>query len=106
MTEFSFLLELLLEHKLPKVTKERVTERIKEIEMAQRNTAPAVHRSPTVQIQAQSTLAAMDRHAAEEPVVNVAQTPATQAALASRQAAISESLVGKINKETGRPRKF
>lgn len=41
-----------------------------------------------------------------QPVAVIAQTPAAQAAMASRQAAINASLSGKVDKETGRPRKF
>ncbi len=70
--------------------------------------------------QAPSTLALMAKHGDigcippgplpelpfVEPVAIVAQTPATVAALQSREAAISAALSGKIDKVSGRPRKF
>lgn len=40
------------------------------------------------------------------PIDAIAQTPAAAAAIASRQQAINESLAGKTDKATGRPRKF
>lgn len=109
MTELSFLLELLLNHKLPRLTKDLIAERIKEVEASY---SPA-RRIPTQTVQAiagvpqaASTIAAMERQAIEAPVAVVAQTAATQAALASRATAIAEAIAGKVNKETGRPRKF
>jgi hypothetical protein len=39
-------------------------------------------------------------------VEQIAQTPATMAAMASREQAIAESIAGKVDKVTGRPRKF
>lgn len=106
MTELGFLLELLLNHKLPRSTKEFVTQRVKDVELGQRN----IVRAPLVlnaQAQAPSTLAALERQAVEGATVAVvAQNATTQAAMASRAAAISESMSGKVNKDTGRPRKF
>lgn len=107
MTELGFLLDLFLNHKLPKATKELVSSRIKEVEASY--SAPRAIPAQTISgvPQAASTIAALERQAREvEPVIAIAQTGATQAAMASRQAAIAESFAGKVNKETGRPRKF
>lgn len=73
-------------------------------------TVSGVHQAP-------STLAAMARHGdiqpvvmpiiqAPEPVAVIAQTPATAAAMNSRNEAINAALSGKIDKVNGRPRKF
>lgn len=126
MTELSFLIDLLLNHKLPKTTRDAVAERIKAVEAmgAKGYEIPAHARAVRDNLvggvpQAPSTIAAMARHGifpvaqtAEElppeppPVAVIAQTPAAAAALASRQQAINESLSGKVDKQTGRPRKF
>lgn len=123
MTELSFLLELLLNHKLPKVTREAVTLRIKEVEamLSAKNTGvsinpPAAANIPmpshlSIATQAPSTLAAMARNGFQEvpktiPIEQIAQTPAAAAALASRQQAIQDSRAEKIDRTTGRPRKF
>lgn len=119
MTELAFLLELLLNHKLPRPTKVAVTERIKEVEQRlgnatlQRPAAPLQSQGfipPHLANQAPSTIAAMARHpdlaaALEQPAV-VAQTPAAQAALASRQQAIAIATSGKEEKGRTSPRKF
>ncbi len=115
MTELSFLLELLLNHKLPKATREAVTIRIKDVEaslsisrpLAQVQAYPAV----TIAPQSPSTMAAMARNGFQEvpkaiPIEQIAQTPAAAAALASRQQAIQDSISEKIDRTTGRPRKF
>ena len=129
MTELSFLVDLLLNHKLPKATRDAVASRILEVE--QLLCPPGVAYAPMPSFvpdklrpqgvpQAASTLAAMARHpdlfvgqvqampvaAPPEPVAVIAQTPAAVAAMNSRQQAIAESLAGKIDKQTGRPRKF
>lgn len=129
MTETSFLIELLLEHKLQKSTKDLIKQRIKELEQERplaMRPAPMPHvattlPNPTGVPQSASTLAALARQEAEqgkpapielaptpppEPVAVIAQTPAAMAAMASRQQAISESIAGRVNKDTGRPRKF
>lgn len=73
MTELSFLLELLLNHKLPKATREAVTARIKDVEMmlGARATAPGpyiAYAPPPAAVpahlanQSPSTIAAMMRH--------------------------------------------
>lgn len=126
MTELTFLLELLLNHKLPAATKKVVHDRIKEVEVTfmsrpinNVNPAPAPKPLPPhIAMQAPSTQRLMLKHEAlegatampeelpapppVEPVAVIAQTPATVAALNSRQ----EALAGKLNPATGRPRKF
>lgn len=133
-TELSFLVELLLNHRLPKATREAVGARIKEVEeqrplYGQMNPPPA-HRAiqpqavpAALQGQAPSTIAAMMRHpdliaqmgataAPPEtppepaPVAVIAQTPAAAAAMQKRQEALSIQLSGKpLKGETG-PRKW
>lgn len=132
MTELSFLIELLLNHDLPKATKDLIASRIKEVE--QKISAPITHIATTgfitpttdqLQIkmvpgtyQAPSTLAAMARHNGTTvslpivpepppvPVETIAQTPATAAAMNSRNQAISDAISGKIDKTSGKPRKW
>ncbi len=129
-TELSFLIELLLKHKLQPATRDLVAERVKEVEgklsdssfvlrpLDESRMHYPVAQSQPASKQAPSTLAAMARHeamglvavptpeAAPVPGVAVAQTPQAQAAISSRNQAIRESLAGKIDKTTGRPRKF
>lgn len=88
MTELSFLIDLLLNHKLPKATKDAVAARIKDIEQASPQPRPSI------------------QPIAAPQVAQVAQTPAAQAALAQRQALINEAMSGKLNKDTGRPNKY
>lgn len=124
MTELSFLLDLLLNHKLQKSTRELIAARLKEISdgvplqaAAVRSVALPAHMAQ----QAPSMQAIMARNpdlaghaptiniAASEPaapVAVIAQTQAAVAAMNSRQQAINESLAGKVDKNTGRPRKF
>ncbi len=135
MTELSFLLDLLLNHKLPKPTKEAVSQRIKHVEMMLTQTSVQLQMRPPpgaitgigpVQVvpphligQAPSTIAAMMRHGDAPPVppppsqdnppaapVMIAQTPAAQQALAERQAAIAGAISGKPEKGRTSPRKF
>lgn len=121
-SELSFLIELLLNHDLPKATKDLVASRIKEVEQALTArpvhgtyVAPASYVPPGLK-QAPSTLAAMARHGDTvfeapvmppvEPVAQIAQTAATAAALNSRNEAIAASLAGKVDRVSGRPRKW
>ncbi len=120
MTELTFLLELLLNHKLPKPTREAVTARVREVEAALSKYEVRVgnYSAPTTPGfipphligQAPSTIAAMMKHpdlaAAPQPVAVVAQTPAAQAALAARNEAINQGLSGKPEKGRTSPRKF
>lgn len=113
MSELSFLIELLLNHRLQKGTKDAIASRIKDIEANGNSRSPSVplHR-PVVHggsVQAASTQAILDRNpdlavalAPPIPVEQVAQTPAAVAAMNSRQQAMS----GVVDKTTGRPRKF
>jgi hypothetical protein len=123
MTELSFLVDLLLNHRLPKATKDAVAARIKEVEQnlaprSQAVAAPPRPLPPAVAMQSPSTQALMAKHgdiapesvaspAAEvtQPAV-IAQTPAAVAAINSRQAAIAASMSGNVDKVSGRPRKF
>lgn len=130
MTELSFLLDLLLNHKLPKATRETITARVKDVEIGlssrqavhvPQSAAPFVPSGPP---QAASTLAAMARHAEQglvpspavvaaaavvnhaPPVAVVAQTPAAMAAMNARQETLNMALSGKPAKGETRPRKF
>ncbi len=121
-TELGFLIELLLNHELPKDTKSLIASRVKVVEanLAPRTQAPMQvnWQQPPGPKQAASTLAAMARHgdipaapvsvqaAPPEPVAVIAQTPATAAAMNARNDMISASLDKKIDKATGRPKKF
>lgn len=114
-TELSFLIELLLNHKLQKSTKDAVAARIKDVEanyQPQRQTQPAALPANAGQ-QAPSTMALLAKHpdlAAAQPVVNVAQNAITAAALADRQNMINKAASSKplAAREEGRtsPRKF
>lgn len=128
MTELTFLLELLLNHKLPKSTKEAIAARIKEVEekLSQPNmhsmhtrTAPAGFVPPHLANQAPSTIAAMMKHEMAPPTAGpvlesvplqtpavIAQTPAAQAAVSARQEAINLAVSGKLEKGRTSPRKF
>jgi hypothetical protein len=86
MSELSFLLTLLLEHKLNKPTKLLILERVKELES--KTTSRPV---PT-----QITVRPVSLPA---PVETIGQTPQAQKALADRQEAIAQAMAGK--KPTG-----
>lgn len=110
MTELSFLIDLLMNHKLPKLTKQAIAERIKEVES---NIGAPNVRSQAPR-QAPSTIAALSRQADEanpaipapEPVAQIAQTPAAAAALAARKQSIAQALSGKMEKGQTSPRKW
>lgn len=108
MSELSFLIELLLNHDLPKATKDLIASRIKEVEQGltshqvRAGGFPIYNPSVGPTAQAPSTLAAMARHgdipAISPPVIppvpvveRVAQTPATAAALTARNEAITRA---------------
>jgi hypothetical protein len=100
ISELSFLLDLLFEHELPKETVKVVKDRVKDLE-ALRSPAPLpAAKMPSVMH------TTYPKAELEQPVIQVAQTPAAAQAIASREQAIAEALSGKVNKETGRPRKF
>ncbi len=128
-TELSFLLDLLLDHKLPKPTRALIMQRAREVEEDMRGVfgtsglrsppipqvqAALSNQAPSMQaimarnqdLIARSPTIGMAANQPSIPVEQIAQTPATQAAMASRQSAIAESLSGKIDKVSGRPRKF
>lgn len=121
MTELSFLIDLLLNHKLPKPTKDLIAKRIEDVESRMISHAqtmpPAPNRVSNPNVQAASTLALMAKHGETngyiaqvpiepETVAVIAQTPQASAAMESRNIAIAESIAGKVDKTTGRPRKW
>lgn len=123
-SELSFLLDLLLNQRMPLTTKELIVERIKVVESNLSLSSMSMGRAPisahgASPIQAPSTLAAMARHGDYTvipppemppipitPVAVIAQTAPAVAAMNARNQAISESLSGKIDKSRGSPRKF
>lgn len=132
MTEMSFLLELLLNEKLSKTAKEKITARIKEVETmlnTTRITIPAGVQIPQAlppaaivngAMQSPSTIAALQRQAAagvpapdaqrigqheEAPAVVIA-SPAAAQAIHSRQVAIGHAISGKPEQGRTSPRKF
>ena len=92
MTELTFLLDLLLNHKLPLATKNLIKDRIGVIEAQMATTPKTIVQQPITQMQAPT------------PVVAVAQTPQAAEALARRAALIAQG----DKPEAGRtgPRKF
>ncbi len=109
-TELTFLVDLLLNHKLQKSTKDLIAERLKEFASDPGPRPRAIQASvpPELANQSPSTIAAMLRHAEPvepQPVAVIAQTPAAVAALNSRQQAINEAMSGKANASGGK-RKF
>lgn len=114
MTELTFLIELLLEHKLPAATRKLISERIKQVEvgLSPRHHSPSPAQlvvSPNGPVQAPSMLAIMARNPdliPPEPVAVIAQTPVAAAAMNSRATAIAASLSGKPEKDRTSPRKF
>ena len=138
MTELSFLIDLLVNEKLSKTVKEKVVARIKDVELLQ--TATPVLKSvpnfigyqqPIASGQSPSTIAAMQRHAAQLPQEAsvelspisqtnvhqvVADPPAQQGvvvaslaaaqAIQSRDTAVAAALSGRPEKGRTSPRKF
>lgn len=129
MSELSFLIDLLLEHKLHKTTKDAIKDRIKEIQ----NPGPVTYAQmpairPAKASQSPSTQRILDEMAAEgacistnlnqnivatDPnpsgpvqIVQIAQTPAAAAALAARSEAIRIATSGKEERGRTSPRKF
>jgi len=127
MTELQYLIELLLNHKLQKNTKDSIQARIKEVEEALRTQPPIkptpVHRPPTASVQSPSTQAILDRNPdigsipvetspqPSEPAV-IHPTPAVVASaaaaqtIASRQTALAAATSGKPEKGRTSPRKW
>ncbi len=118
MSELSFLIELLLNHKLPKATKDAIAARIKEVEALPhtrvqdrwqpQSSAQALQQAA----QAPSTLALMAKHGVPNPtplndpasVENIAQTAATAQAL--QQANMIKGGIKPPTTAEGRPRKW
>lgn len=113
MTELSFLIDLLLNHELQKVTKDLIAMRIKDVEAGLTQPTYMVQPGPPIGqrvpypngTQAASTLALMAKHgdipippqAQVQPtqVENIGQTPQAAAAMATRNAIINEAIAGK-----------
>lgn len=99
-TELSFLLTLLLEHKIQKATQATIKERIKKLQEAPATFMPpawvaAPVQRPAPQAQAASTLAAMAKHGLVDPVAGmVPQAPITP---------IVRIPPSEIDKQTGLP---
>lgn len=111
MTEISFLIELLLNHKLTKATKDLIAERIKAIQIpvTQAHPTTITYNTSGLVTQVASTVAAMVKHAetAPLPVEQIAQTPATAAAMQHRQDMINRSISGKLHPDsTGKAKKW
>jgi hypothetical protein len=129
MTELSFLLELVFSYKLPKLAKEAIIGRIKEIESKSNQSTtqcvsawPAGPVRPPKTAQSPSTQRILDEMVAEgiplvQPLVSpslaelsapisIAQTPAAEAALAARAEAIRIATSGVVEKGRKSPRKF
>lgn len=128
MTELSFLLELLLEHELPKATQTLIKERVKEIQVQPPRlmTQMAGQRAPRTN-QAPSTQRMLDQMAEENGLTpvqmstamdvasqvqaqtipnQIAQTPAAVVAMNQRAEAIRIATSGKEEKGRTSPRKF
>lgn len=121
-TELSFLIELLLNHKLPPATKKLIAERVKEVEGSYSTTSssisivkPATFVGSAFANQSPSMQAIMARNpdlvVAPQVVEQIAQTPITQAALASRDEVIKKAnsagpFSGKPEAGRTSPRKF
>jgi hypothetical protein len=111
MTELSFLLELLLNHKLPKITKDLISTRIKEVEQELNCTKVAYRTIPDPSTTPDSPFSTTKKTGLnvvehQVPIDQVAQTPQAAQALASRQQAIQEAISGKIQKGQERPKKW
>ena len=93
MTELSFLIDLLLNHKLPKATQAAIKERIDNVQNAQPQLLSAQSQprlAPTFSIKPAS------QEPAAVPIEQVAQNPTTQAAIAHRQAMIDAAANRKV----------
>lgn len=118
ISELSFLIELLLNHKLPKGTKDAIAARIKSVEEFSNvrgtgNSTVPRHLPPTLGAQAPSTQAILDRNPdlalaamPPVPVEHVAQTPSAQAAMNARAQTIAQAGLGKPMPGETSPRKF
>ena len=109
-TELSFLLDLLLNYKLPPKVKTLLSERIKEVEatlvqqMGTQMQPMGTQMQPTVtQMQ---TGATPPSNLPIVPLEAIAKTQAAAQALQSRQEAIQQSMSGLVEKGRTSPRKF
>ncbi len=106
MTELSFLIDLLLNHKLSKEVKKLIADRVREIESAPRTAAHIPAGVPPHLVgQSPSTIANLMKDPPAAPAV-VATTPIAASAIASRQAAIAAQLSGKPEPGRTSPRKY
>lgn len=119
-TELTFLIELLLKHKLPLATKELIASRIKDVESNYSSVHPVGNpnprppaNNPTGVVQAASTQAILDRNpdllsaaATIVPLEAIGQTPAAQAAMADRAAIIRQSMSREPRKGESSPVKM
>lgn len=107
MTELSFLLDILLNHKLGKATKDAIKARIDEI---QKDPMPIeVHRSQPSYTIRESAVVPVHNTAQPLPMseVNIGQTPAAQAALQQRAEMIRQGTSGVITKgHTSPPKSY
>jgi hypothetical protein len=115
VTELQFLIDLLLNHKVPSATKKLIADRIGEVET--KLMQPSVYIPPGRPInnfhpptaQSPSTQRILDEMALEMPPVQpatVAQTPAAAQALAQRAETIRIATSGKEERGRTSPRKF
>lgn len=95
-TELTFLLELILNHKIPLSTKNLIKERIG---LLQQNL-------PQQSIQRQSFANETNQLVANNAPITIAHTPAVAEALAHRQQAITIAASGVAEKGRTSPRKF
>lgn len=91
MTELSFLIGLLINHKLPRLIQQIIKARLDEIQIEPSIETPQKTQSFSVK-PILSPIAAVQNAV---PVNEIAQTPAAQAALAHRQALINAALNNK-----------
>lgn len=112
MTELSFLLELLLNHKLPKKTKDTIKFRIDEIQTSiPTNNRPirttGIQQAPSMQ----KAIEELEAEKFQKPPnpINIdgyANTPQAAQALLKRQELINNALQGKEEKGRTSPRKY
>lgn len=114
MTELDFLIELLLNHKLQKATKDSIQARIKEIQASRTVASPRTAvLSPSVQKQAEFDAAKVPAHMQPDPPEEPLAQPSyvAQQAMADRARAIQEAqsggaFGGKVAPGQTSPRKF
>jgi hypothetical protein len=107
MNELSFLIDLLINHKLPRAVKELIVERIKILDVPiTKNPAPT--RASIQHSRADLAPPGMPTvpQVATIPVEQIAQTPEAAVAIASRNQALREAMSGKMPKGQERPRKW